>query len=63
MDSQLIFIKKNWATVGPEVCDAVLYYLNFLKMDASINETHIALIPKKQPLAVSLISGLLVSVT
>jgi hypothetical protein len=41
------FFQQNWATVGPEVCSAVLQFLNCSKMDASINATHIALIPKK----------------
>jgi hypothetical protein len=55
--------KKNGQTVGPELCNATLHFLNYLKMDASINETYIALIPKKKKaLAVFLILGLLASV-
>lgn len=41
------FYQQHWATVGPEVCNAILQFLNFLHMDESINATHIALIPKK----------------
>jgi hypothetical protein len=57
------FFQKNWSTIGPEVCNAVIHYLIFLKMEPSINETHIALIPKKQPQVVFLISGRLAFAT
>jgi hypothetical protein len=41
------FYQHNWATVHPEVCSAILHFLNTGNMDARINTTHIALIPKK----------------
>jgi hypothetical protein len=40
------FYQHNWATVHPEVCSAILHFLNTGIMDARINITHIALIPK-----------------
>jgi len=40
------FYQTNWATIHPEVCEAVLYFLNSGEMEDSINTTHIALIPK-----------------
>jgi hypothetical protein len=40
------FYQKNWATVHPEVCSAILHFLKTGVMDDSINNTHIALIPK-----------------
>jgi hypothetical protein len=42
------FYQQNWATVGLEVCHAILHFLNGSKMDEKINVTHIALIPKKK---------------
>jgi hypothetical protein len=48
------FYQQNWAIVGPEVCHAVLSFLNGAHMDGSINATNIALIPKKKnPLCVT----------
>jgi hypothetical protein len=40
------FYQQNWAMVHPEVCSAILHFLNTGVMDDSINNTHIALIPK-----------------
>jgi hypothetical protein len=40
------FYQTNWATIHPEVCDAILHFLNTGEMEDSINTTHIALIPK-----------------
>jgi hypothetical protein len=40
------FYQQNWATVGREVCSAILSFLNSGHMDAQINATNIALIPK-----------------
>jgi hypothetical protein len=40
------FYQTNWATIHPEVCAAILHFLNTGEIDASINTTHIALIPK-----------------
>jgi hypothetical protein len=40
------FYQQNWKTVGPEVCEAALHFLNFGHMDSAINATNIALIPK-----------------
>lgn len=40
------FYQQNWATVGPEVCQAVLNFLNGAPMNRIINATNIALIPK-----------------
>jgi len=40
------FYQNNWATVHPEVCSVVLHFLNSGIMDARINRTHIAIIPK-----------------
>jgi hypothetical protein len=40
------FYQKQWATVGQEVCEAALYFLNSGHMNGSINATNIALIPK-----------------
>ena len=40
------FYQKNWSTMGPEVCDVALYFLNTTHMDGLINATNIALIPK-----------------
>jgi hypothetical protein len=33
------FYPKHWATVGSEVCNAVLFFLNDSKMDEKINVT------------------------
>ena len=40
------FYQQQWPTVGLEVCEAALHFLNFAKMDSAINATNIALIPK-----------------
>jgi hypothetical protein len=40
------FYQQNWETVGQEVCDAALHFLNSGQMDSAINATNIALIPK-----------------
>lgn len=40
------FYQHNWGTVHPEVCAAILHFLNSSSIDARINTTHIALIPK-----------------
>jgi hypothetical protein len=40
------FYQHNWGTVHHEVCAAILHFLNSGSMDARINTTHIALIPK-----------------
>jgi hypothetical protein len=40
------FYQYNWATVHLKVCSAILHFLNIGDMDARINTTHIALIPK-----------------
>jgi hypothetical protein len=37
------FYQKNWATVHPEVCYAILHFLNTGVMDDSINNTYIGL--------------------
>ena len=48
------FYQQQWATVGPEVYEAALYFLNTSFMDGSINATNIALIPKvKSPMSVT----------
>jgi hypothetical protein len=41
------FFQQNWHIVQPEVCAAVLQFLNSGTLKASINKTFIALIPKK----------------
>jgi len=40
------FYQHNWSTVHPEVCAAILSFLNSGTMDPGINVTLIALIPK-----------------
>jgi hypothetical protein len=40
------FYQQNWVVIHPEVCQAILHFLNSGVMDSSINITHIALIPK-----------------
>jgi hypothetical protein len=48
------FYQQNWATVGGEVCTAILSFLNFGHLDETIHATNIALIPKvKKPTLVS----------
>jgi hypothetical protein len=41
------FYLDNWATVGTEVCKASFAFFNSCILDASVNFTHIALVPKK----------------
>jgi hypothetical protein len=43
------FYKCHWATIGREVSRAVLGFLNSGIMDANINPTYLALIPKGSP--------------
>ncbi|GLT66646.1 hypothetical protein SLA2020_390010 [Shorea laevis] len=43
------FYQRHWATVGREVCAAVLSFLNSGNLDAELNSTFIALIPKVSP--------------
>jgi hypothetical protein len=43
------FYQKHWTTVGPDVRQAVLSFLNTGTMDAELNSTYIALIPKVSP--------------
>lgn len=40
------FYQQKWVTVGPEVCNAALYFLNSYHLDKHINATNIALVPK-----------------
>lgn len=40
------FYQQQWATVGKEVCEVALYYLNTTHLDEAINVTNRALIPK-----------------
>ncbi|XP_042942883.1 uncharacterized protein LOC122277065 [Carya illinoinensis] len=42
------FYQKHWSIVGPKVCEAVLNVLNGKESMGSINNTLIALIPKKR---------------
>jgi hypothetical protein len=42
------FYQKSWATVKSEVNSAVLDFLNNGFFDSALNETHIALVPKKK---------------
>jgi hypothetical protein len=42
------FYQKSWATVKSEVNSAVLDFLNNGFLDNALNETHIALVPKKK---------------
>jgi hypothetical protein len=41
------FFQQNWPTVQEEVCSAILHFFNTRILDAKINMTYIALIPKK----------------
>jgi hypothetical protein len=45
------FYQHNWETIGPEVCEAALYFLNSSYLDVLINATNIALIPKGRNLS------------
>jgi hypothetical protein len=48
------FFQKNWDTVVPEVCTAILHSLNHAVIDSDLNYTYLALIPKtKNPLCVT----------
>jgi hypothetical protein len=40
------FYQLHWDTVGGEVCEVAFHFFNSVNMDASINVTNIALIPK-----------------
>ena len=42
------FYHNSWSTVGREVCEAVLNFLNSRIFYPAINHTFIALIPKKK---------------
>jgi hypothetical protein len=47
------FYQHNWEILHNEVCDAIKYFFESCSLDASINATVIALIPKsKNPLSV-----------
>jgi hypothetical protein len=41
------FFQQNWATIHQEVCTALFYFFETCRLDASINKTLIAFIPKK----------------
>lgn len=43
------FFQQHWATVGHEVRHAVLSFLNSSHLDADVNATYIALVPKVSP--------------
>lgn len=48
------FYQRNWATIGGEVCNVVLCFLNSGQLDEQINVTNIAIIPKiKNPTQVT----------
>jgi hypothetical protein len=48
------FFQQNWEIFHQEVCDAIKYCFETCKLDASINSTVIALIPKtKNPISVT----------
>lgn len=48
------FYQENWATLGGKVCEAFFKFFRFSRLDATVNKTHIALIPKlKNPSKVS----------
>ncbi|XP_059428496.1 uncharacterized protein LOC132162251 [Corylus avellana] len=50
----ICFYQDNWTTVGVEVCNSVLPFLNSGIIDADLNYTYIALIPKtKNPTSVT----------
>jgi hypothetical protein len=40
------FFPQNWEILHQEVCDAIKYFFETCKLDASINSTVVALIPK-----------------
>lgn len=42
----MCFYQKFWSTVGSEVCQVVFDFLNTGVLDASVNSTYIALVPK-----------------
>jgi hypothetical protein len=42
------FYQSNWPTIQSKVCTTIFHFLNKGEMDALINTTHIALIPKVQ---------------
>jgi len=45
-----VFFQQNWPTTQEEVCSAIFHFFNTWLLDASINRTYIALIPKKASL-------------
>jgi hypothetical protein len=48
------FFHQNWEILHQEVCDAIMYFFDTCNLDASINATVIALVPKiKNPIAVT----------
>ena len=48
------FYQRNWETVGPKVCAAILKFFHYAKMEESVNSTNIVLIPKSNhPVIVS----------
>jgi hypothetical protein len=50
------FYQENWASVGIEVCNSILGFLNSGNINNELNSTYIALIPKvkkKNPCSVS----------
>jgi hypothetical protein len=42
------FFQQNWQILHQEVCDAIKYFFESCRLDASINAIVIALIPKKK---------------
>jgi hypothetical protein len=53
MSTQLASFKKNWSTLGGDICNTILGVLNSGRMPYSLNKTHIVLIPKiKNPCSV-----------
>jgi hypothetical protein len=43
------FFQQNWTTVHREVSNAILHFFQSGELDAFINSTNIALVPKKHP--------------
>jgi poly(3-hydroxyalkanoate) synthetase len=58
-DFPAVFYQKNWPTVQDKVCSAILHFFNTGILDANINKTYIALIPKKALLQMLQTLGLL----
>jgi hypothetical protein len=42
------FFQHNWEILHKEVCDAIKYFFDTCRLDAAINTTIIALVPKNQ---------------